>query len=147
MWEPLQRYRALNAEARRLFWRAVILLPLIGGSLHLRNYKKTQKWLQERLAGWGPPASLPGDPAERVIVARRMVHAAARYGMGGATCLEQSLALWYLLGRQGINASVRIGVRKGSGKFEAHAWVEYEGVALDEAQQAHQHYAAFENEF
>jgi hypothetical protein len=153
MLEPFQRYRALTPEARRLFWRAVVLLPLVGASLHLRNFKKTQIWLQQRLAAWNstlaepPNAAEPADVAERVDVASRMVRAAAHYGMSGATCLEQSLTLWYLLGRQGISSSVRIGVRTAQGKFEAHAWVEHNGVALDELQNVHQHYTAFDREF
>ena len=31
--------------------------------------------------------------------------------------------------------------------FESHAWVEYEGRALNEAEEVHQHYAAFASEF
>jgi hypothetical protein len=42
---------------------------------------------------------------------------------------------------------VRIGTRKTEEKFEAHAWVECEGVALNEPEEAHKHYAAFGEEF
>jgi hypothetical protein len=42
---------------------------------------------------------------------------------------------------------VRIGTRKREEKFEAHAWVECEGVALNEPEEAHKHYAAFSEEF
>jgi hypothetical protein len=42
---------------------------------------------------------------------------------------------------------LRIGVRKLSEKFEAHAWVEYEGEALNQPDEAHQHYTAFDNGF
>jgi hypothetical protein len=58
--------------------------------------------------------------------------------------LDQSLALWWLLGRQGIPSVVRIGTRKISEKFEAHAWVECEGVALNEPEDLHHHYTAFD---
>jgi hypothetical protein len=61
--------------------------------------------------------------------------------------LEQSLALWWLLGRQGIESSVRIGTRKSGDKFEAHAWVECDGVALNEEGEPHKHYAAFDETF
>jgi Transglutaminase-like superfamily len=57
------------------------------------------------------------------------------------------LVLWWLLGRQGIASSVRIGTRKREEKFEAHAWVECDGVALNEPEHAHKHYAAFGEEF
>jgi Transglutaminase-like superfamily len=42
---------------------------------------------------------------------------------------------------------VRIGTRKSAEKFEAHAWVERDGVALNEPGEAHKHYAAFREEF
>ncbi|HKE07531.1 MAG TPA: lasso peptide biosynthesis B2 protein, partial [Candidatus Acidoferrum sp.] len=61
-------------------------------------------------------------------------------------CLEESLILWYLLRKQGIASRLRIGVRKVNEKFEAHAWVEQEGVALNQPGQLHRHYVAFEQE-
>ena len=76
-----------------------------------------------------------------------MVRSAAHRTWGSPACLEQSVALWWLLGRQGIASSVRIGTRKSEEKFEAHAWVERDGVALNELEEAHKRYAAFREEF
>ncbi len=73
-----------------------------------------------------------------------MVHAAAKYGAGHPTCLEESLALWFLLRWQGILAELRVGVKKEEEKFEAHAWVERDGVALNEPEALHEHYVAFD---
>ena len=72
-----------------------------------------------------------------------MVRVAGRLGGGRASCLEESLALLWLLGETGIAAELRIGVRKTQEKFEAHAWVEYEGKALNEPEARHRHFAAF----
>ena len=77
----------------------------------------------------------------------RMVLAAARHSFCAATCLERSLALWWLLARHGIPTQLRIGVRKAGEKFEAHAWIERDGAAIGEREAAHLHYAAFEKEF
>jgi len=74
----------------------------------------------------------------------RMVRAAVRNSPGHPTCLEESLALWWLLGRQGIRSSLRVGVRKDGEKFEAHAWVERDGMALNEPESKHKHFAAFD---
>jgi hypothetical protein len=63
------------------------------------------------------------------------------------TCLVESLALWYLLQEQRVPADLRIGVRKMSGEFEAHAWVEYAGAALNQTEEQHRHYAAFDRGF
>jgi Transglutaminase-like superfamily len=76
-----------------------------------------------------------------------MVKAAGYHGQMRATCLEESLALWYLLRAGGLQPKIRIGVRKNGGKFEAHAWVEQDGAPLNEPEQNHKHYAAFDSEF
>ncbi len=76
-----------------------------------------------------------------------MVRAARRYTLLKFNCLEESLTLWHLLGKQQIPARLRIGVRKNNGVFEAHAWVEHDGVALNEPESIHLHYSAFEQEF
>ena len=77
----------------------------------------------------------------------RMVRAAARYGIGSPTCLEKSLALWWLLERQQIRVALRIGTRMNNGAFEAHAWVEQEGASLDDQEEPHRQYVAFEGSF
>jgi ribosome-associated translation inhibitor RaiA len=76
-----------------------------------------------------------------------MVKAAGHYGILHPTCLVESLALWYLLQMQNILATLRIGVRKTSNKLEAHAWVEYSGAALNQPEDQHQHYTAFDAAF
>ncbi|HUL35887.1 MAG TPA: lasso peptide biosynthesis B2 protein [Candidatus Eisenbacteria bacterium] len=127
-----------------MFRRAAVLLPLIRASLQARGYNKTVAALQEKMrnAGGGklPAAELTGKTV-------RMVRAAVRYSFVRFTCLEESLGLWYLLQTQGIPAQLRIGVRKSDGKFEAHAWVERDGEALNQPDATHKHYAAFEKEF
>jgi hypothetical protein len=44
-------------------------------------------------------------------------------------CLMRSLVLTNMLARRGVRGSVVIGVQPGE-QFEAHAWVEHEGVPL-----------------
>jgi hypothetical protein len=60
------------------------------------------------------------------------------------TCLEKSLTLWWLLRRHRILADLRIGVRKETAGFEAHAWVESAGEVLSESRDEHQHFVPFE---
>jgi hypothetical protein len=150
MWEQFQRYRALDPNARRLFRSAALLLPMIRASLRFRGYKKTQQWLQSRLAqqraAFAGPASPVSQPDQSLSITCRMVHSAAHYGPIRPTCLEESLALWYFLNDQGILSQLRIGVRKTDGKFEAHAWVEYQGQTLNQSDEVHKHYAAFDSD-
>ncbi len=147
MWDRFRRFSALDPEARKLFLRAAALLPFVGMSLHKRGYKKTQAWLQKRLESRKASAINPGPPGELVHKTCRMVRAAEQYGFTRPTCLEESLVLWYILGQQNINSRIRVGVRRQAGKFEAHAWVEYEGEALNQPEELHRHYAPFESEF
>lgn len=156
MWERLQRFRALDSAARGIFLRGVVLLPLISFNLRLRGFTSTQAALRKFLPSSneaarpavGPTASPAAEHAtEQAARTARMVRAAAYYGFGRPTCLEKSLALWWLLGRQGIASSLRIGTRKAAGQFEAHAWVEQNGAALNELDEPHQHYAAFDAAF
>lgn len=142
MWERLRRFSALERPARWLFLRAAALLPLVSLSLRLRGFRKTQAFLQKFL-------SLPSHPADISVsssanLAVRMVRAAVRTSIGHPTCLDESLAIWWLLGRQGIRSELKVGVRKEGEKFEAHAWVELDGTALNEPEARHLHYAAFD---
>ena len=147
MWKQLQRYRALDSETRKTFHHAALLLPVVKASLRLRGFKKTRESLEKRQSRGSAEPSETGARLEAVLGISRMVRAAARYGFVRATCLEESLTLWHLLRKQGHGAKLRIGVRKRAQKFEAHAWVEHDGRALNQAEQMHRHYAAFESEF
>ena len=125
-----------------LFLRAAALLPLVSLSLRLRGFRKTQAFLQKF-------RSLPGNPADTSASSSadltvRMVRAAVRNSLGHPTCLDESMTLWWLLERQGIGSELRVGVRKDGEKFEAHAWVEREGLALNEPESKHKHFAAFD---
>ena len=142
MWEELQRFSALGRTARGHFLRAAAMLPLIALSLRLRGFRKTQAFLEKSFSF--PIRQANVSEPDCVELTARMVRAAGRRTLGRATCLEESLALWWLLARQGIGSDLRIGVRKNGQKFEAHAWVEFHGTALYELESEHLHYAAFD---
>ena len=143
MWERLRRFSALERASQELFLRAVVLLPLVALSLRWRGFRETQTALQRFLskANPGPAAALASKVA---AVTAHMVSAADRHGLVHPSCLAKSLTLWWLLGRQGIPSHLRIGIRKEKEKFEAHAWVERDGTALNEPDEPHHHYAAFD---
>jgi len=141
----------MDAGARGLFLRATAVLPVIFISLKMRGFGATQELLL-RSFPIVPQISQQDsiyvvDDRKRTELTSRMVNAAIRHVWRASTCLEKSLALWWLLGRQGIACEVRIGARKQGGKFEAHAWLERDGVAINEPQQEHRHYAAFDATF
>jgi hypothetical protein len=76
------------------------------------------------------------DPA-RLPEARRLALAlvrAANHGVIRPQCLVRSVALSRLLARHGIEgALVRVGVRRTPNEFLAHAWVEYAGEIIGDA--------------
>jgi hypothetical protein len=143
MWERLRRFSALERPAQEVFLRAMALLPLVALSLRWRGFRATQAALQRFLSKANP------EPAfvlvsKNAAVTAHMVNAADRHGFVHPSCLAKSLTLWWLLGRQGIASHLRIGIRKENEKFEAHAWVECDGAALNEPDEQHHHYSAFD---
>jgi hypothetical protein len=69
----------------------------------------------------------PTDVRPHILRVARLVEIAARYSPAGATCLTETLALAWLLGRRGIMTNVRIGVARRNRHVAAHAWLEREG--------------------
>jgi hypothetical protein len=58
------------------------------------------------------------------------VQAAGRF-VPAATCLAQALAAQVLLGRDGYESTLRIGVARGERRnFQAHAWLECQGMVV-----------------
>jgi hypothetical protein len=121
---------------------------LISVSLKVRGFRATQETLlrflspAQQVSRGDSIRRLSDDERTRLTV--RMVNAAVRHVWRSSTCLEKSLALWRLLERGGIASELRIGARKIDGKFEAHAWVERQGIAVDEPDDLHRHYAPFD---
>jgi hypothetical protein len=143
MWERFRRFSALERPAQSLFLRAMVLLPVVAVSLRWRGFRATQAALQ-RFVSNSNTKNKSSNADERARLTAHMVYAAERHGLFRPTCLALSMTLWWLLERQGIESHLRVGIRKEDGKFEAHAWVERDGAALNEPEQQHHHYAAFD---
>lgn len=143
MLKNLRRFSALEWTAQTLFLRALVMLPLVGLSMRFRGFDATRSTLRKAVS----PATMQiasDSLNKRIALAAHMVNAADRHGLVHPSCLVKSLTLWWLLGRQGISSELRVGVRKEGGNLEAHAWVEREGTALNEPEERHDHYAAFD---
>jgi hypothetical protein len=124
----------------------MVLLPLVALSLRWRGLRATQSSLTLLLSD-SQAEHEPSLLSKDVAVAARMVNAADVHGLVHPSCLAKSLTLWWLLARQGISSHLRIGIRKENEKMEAHAWVERDGAALNEPDEHHHHYAAFDTAF
>lgn len=134
----------LDGNSRWLLLQAFLLLPLIAISLKYWGLKRTQAALARLL----PPAKIPIENSLRhskIIKTIGMVRLATSYYQPWANCLKKSLMLWGLLAHQGIESELRIGVRRETIKFEAHAWVECEGFVLNDTPDVRDRYAMFES--
>ena len=79
----------------------------------------------------GEPANPSGSLAPEVRQLALAVARVAEYGLYRPSCLVRSLALHRLLAAHGLRGGVlRVGARLSSGRFAAHAWVEYDGHVL-----------------
>jgi len=63
---------------------------------------------------------------------QRLVDLAGRRHLVPVHCLRRALVLQRMLGRRGIRTELRIGVRRESGAFLAHGWLEHDGQPIGE---------------
>ena len=143
MLKSLRRFSALERPTQTLLLRALVVLPLVALSLKVRGFDATRSTLRKMISSVTPQKdSVP--LSKQIALTAHMVNAADRHGLVHPSCLVKSLTLWWLLGRQGITSELRVGVRKEGENLEAHAWVERERIALNEPEERHHHYAAFD---
>jgi hypothetical protein len=143
MMDNLSKFLRLTWSERWLFLQALLLLPLTALLLRLFGLRSCQRLL----AALAPPTSSVTEPQHATLnqarLTARMVRAAAQHDLFRARCLPQALALWWLLRRQRIAGTLRIGTRLIFGQLQAHAWLEYQGVPLNEDERVYQSYAVF----
>jgi hypothetical protein len=94
-------------------------------ALRLYGFGRVIGWIGHRVES--VPAAARLD-LEAVKAAERAVATAAALYPGRALCLEQSLVLYCLLRRRGVEVKYRHGVIPHP--FQAHAWVEYGGEVI-----------------
>jgi hypothetical protein len=75
----------------------------------------------------------------------RMVSIAANHGPYHANCLKRSVLIWWLLEQKGIHTEIRVGAHKNPSGLQAHAWVECQGVVLNDRQDIADQFTPFES--
>lgn len=128
MWHKVRTAFSLPARDQWDLAKTWILLILVDFGLRLLPFKNLIHWLNGN-----EPFSSRSESANPVTEIRRLSHVvniAARYHLYPMTCLRQALVLRWLLARSGVQADLKIGVRKEGGRVWAHAWLEYQGKVI-----------------
>lgn len=142
-----KRFLRLSGREKRDFFAGLFLLPLAALSLRVFHFRRIQRTM-ERWHGGGAPPTARNDAASfaEASASARMIEAASRHGLARGNCLSRSIALWWMLRRGGMPVELRIGARKEGYRFEAHAWVELDGRAVNDSEDVSARYAPFEGQ-
>jgi hypothetical protein len=138
MRHKLRTARTLSAADWQLFAQAWWLLLVIDLGLRALPFKTVQARLAEYAA---PPSAPAADPPGIIQQSVTAVERAARNHFYQMTCLRRALTLQVLLARRGVAAELRIGVKKIDGALQAHAWLEFRGEPINEAEAIEKHFA------
>lgn len=132
-----------SREDRRLVARLLPRIVAVRLWLDLSGFDATRARIARRL---DPAAGAPADPAVLAAALRagRIAAGLGRRLPFDGTCLVQSLALWWLLRRDGLPAELRIGVERRGEALAAHAWVELCGEPVSDSPEAIARFAPFE---
>ena len=135
----LRTFRSLPASEQRCYFSALLLLPLVDLGLRLCSWQRCHRWAERWARSGQAKAAGENFPPPRRIA--WLVDRAAQHCPWPATCLRRSLLLWAFLLRSGVASELRLGFRNPGGQFEAHAWVEWHGVVLNDAPDVRSRYA------
>jgi hypothetical protein len=140
----LRQLQTLTGSEQWLLLNAILALPFATVALKLVGLKTCQR-LPAKASSANSVEASSGNP-EQIDEARRIarvVSIAGRHGVYHANCLPQSLVLWWLLRRRSIASEIRFGARKEESELTAHAWVECDGLVLNEADDVGHRFAPF----
>ena len=139
-----QTFWSLKSDERKIAWAAARGLTATWLGLRVFGFRRWKEFVERRAEHANGGTAQPricAVSAERIV---QLGAAAARNLPFKTNCLEQSLVLWPLLRRRGFPAELRFGARKDAGKFEAHAWVELNGEALNNDSEENRGFVPFD---
>ena len=64
----------------------------------------------------------------------------------GATCLDRSVFLWFLIDQRGLDGRIRIGAAFDGDRLEGHAWVEVDGNVVNDAPDIAARFSVFDED-
>jgi hypothetical protein len=142
----LRRFWSLDRSGRALVREALLLPLLISMSFRLKGVPWTQaelrRWATQGATGSTPATS--SEAADWIALAQLGQRSVRRAAGVGGNCLVRSLTLWTMLLRRGVVTDLRVGVRRREGKIEAHAWLEFAGMPVNENQENVDSYSVYD---
>lgn len=135
--QTLKKILRLSSRELIILAQAAALLPTVRMACGFVTFARLQR-VSDRMAR---PSRANGLRPE---TAARLVRIAAEHSLYRARCLEKSLVLRWILCREGVDARIILGARKEDKEMQAHAWVEVDGVSLDDVTDIHRPFSPFE---
>ena len=124
---PLAKFASLSPGEKTLLIQACFALASARIGLWVMPWGRLRRRLDRRVESGSARPDGSHSP-ERIVWAVRI---ASNYVTPRRSCLPRAVATKYLLGRNGHDADLVIGVAHNAfGKLRAHAWVEKEGTVL-----------------
>jgi len=141
--EALHRFLRLGKNDRQIVFLSAVGLVCARAGLRLVGFGRWEKAFNRF---WPePPREIPADrPIDRARHIARLHRAAERRLFFHPSCLEHSFVLQWQLRRERIASTLRFGGRKQDARFEAHAWVEVDGLPLERFAGESARFAPFE---
>lgn len=137
--KKLSIFHSMPAREQRALLAGILFLPFFSAGLRLFGLARFQAWLDRSPLASHTPLSQPEAAALGVAVNR-----AASHIYGPAKCLARSLLLRRLLRGFGTESKLCIGVRFEDEKLAAHAWVELDGVPINDSPEVATLFATFD---
>lgn len=114
-----------------MFARALVVLPVVTWLIRARSFSSASRWCASSRAAFGPRgARRSRSPVQS---GRAVALAAAAWRPLAVSCLPQALVLHQLLVRDGWEGCICFGARPAGSTLEAHAWVEVDGVPVNDS--------------
>src|SRR4029453_10349257 len=134
----VQRFVRLSRSERGVVLRALLWHAAVRLALWRRGLAASQSL--ESPVRDQPSAGERALSPERLA---RLVSAVIREGPIQGNCLSEAITLCLLLRRSGHDCALRIGARRSAAGVEAHAWVELNGVPLNESADISERFTPF----
>jgi len=110
-------------------------------SLRLVGFRRTVGLLRRLPTPMRGRAASPGD-------AVRWAHTIGRVAgyPYGATCLDRSVFLWFLMLQRDLDGRIRIGVAFDDDRLDGHAWIELDGRVVNDEPTIADDFAVFDQD-